>query len=280
MLKTITFSIFVCIFTPISTLADAPQFSDYPVTEIYQGTTHPAIDEGRFGDVFPERQKVLENQKVNYAGHYIIYAQSCGKNCIFQAITDVKTGKFITYLGEYFCNDPQKSLFSIEYKPNSNLLILSGTKARAFSYPTQSYWIMDKANLKRLGYYDFYKIEHNEADFKKNCHDLNTGKKFDGASDFLCTYPNKTIKDIYNKLLNNSYDARLLHYPLPTIGKQKGYALKNDGDGLSISYEWLSKHSLKINILQFTVGTTNYTITEHKSKVMVQIHTEKKMLTK
>ena len=56
------------LFIPLSAFADAPQFSDYLVPEIYQGANHPAIDEGRFGGFFPERQKALENQKVNYAG--------------------------------------------------------------------------------------------------------------------------------------------------------------------------------------------------------------------
>ncbi|CAI3952711.1 unnamed protein product [Commensalibacter papalotli (ex Botero et al. 2024)] len=51
---------------------------------------------------------------------------------------------------------------------------------------------------------------------------------------------------------------------------------KNDGDGLSINYEWLSKHSLKISILQFSTGKTTYTITQHKNKVVNQIHTDKR----
>lgn len=136
---------------------------------------------------------------------------------------------------------------------------------------------MNKEKIYQLtGYFDFHKIEHHQANLKKYCQDLNIGKRFDGTSDFLCVYPHSTIKSIYQKLLNNSEDNRFLSYPLPKIGKKKGYAFKNDGDSAGIKYEYISSHSLKIIIYQWSIRRTTYILTQDKDKITVKIHTEKK----
>ncbi|CAI3950593.1 unnamed protein product [Commensalibacter communis] len=276
------------ILFPFSVLAHAPQFANYPVTEIYSGINHSAIPNQYYDNSFSERQAALENEKVNYAGHYIIYTKQCGKDCITTYITDVKTGQDIASLGNAYKRDKQYPQFSIEHKSDSNLLIISNPNPYPAPPPpysknkekiqsvTLAYWMINQGKLLRLNYYDFHQIEQNKADFDQYCKELNKDKPFRGTSDFLCIYPNKTIKDIHEKLKKHSSIRHFLKYPLPKIGKTRSYVFKNDGDDLGISYEWFFHNNLKIIINQLSVGKTIYNITQNNDIITVQIHTEQK----
>lgn len=275
--RILLFPAFIIFFSPLSALADAPQFSDYPVIETMQGFNHPPTQEIHEKDISPELQEALKTQNPNFANHYIIYTKSCGKNCIAPFIADIKTGENIEKFPQYYMHDKQHIPFEMQYQLNSRLLILSGISKSLWEYPTQTYWIINKGKIDRLtGYFPFHKIEYYQTNFKKYCQDLNIGKKFDGTSDFLCIYPHKTIKAIYQQLLNNPEDKHFLSKPLPKPGKKKGYAYKNDGDSTDVYYEYLSSHNLRITLDQWSVGRTTYNITQEKNKTTVRIHTEKK----
>lgn len=138
MSKRLLFFALIILFSPSPTLADAPQFSDYPAIETTQESNPTPAQETNVKDTSPELQDALKTQKFNYAGHYIIYTQSCGKNCIAPVITDTKTGNKIAEFRQYYIDDKQHIPFGM-HQPNSNLLILSGTSKHIWEYPTQTY---------------------------------------------------------------------------------------------------------------------------------------------
>ncbi len=111
------------------------RFEDYPVFEIYKGKT-AKLDIPK-DDFDRERlQWAIDNQKVNFAGHYILTNWSCGMWCSRFAVIDAKTGKIdgvdvspqvcLPHLKEEFvCNE---NFQSIDYTIDSKLLILFGIR--------------------------------------------------------------------------------------------------------------------------------------------------------
>jgi len=118
--------------------AGLPTFEDYPVSRVYHGAVKPPI----FG--IPDRYSGTElrcfdnpssyaREKVNFAGHFVIAACTCGSGCHYLFMWDARTGGL-------YRDFPFASLnvrpydakgYSIGYKgeqhvPNSSLLIVEG----------------------------------------------------------------------------------------------------------------------------------------------------------
>jgi len=69
-----------------------PKFSDYPVTQIYEGRPAPPVldsDHRMFRTVIREGSK----SKVEFAGHYTVPRWGCGMGCTAFVIVDSITGK-------------------------------------------------------------------------------------------------------------------------------------------------------------------------------------------
>ncbi len=74
--------------------ADVPRFENYKVDEIFKGQHHDAVasDENKS---WAEGRKKAIKQPVNFAGHYVVYANGCGGGSICGEILDVKTGRLL-----------------------------------------------------------------------------------------------------------------------------------------------------------------------------------------
>lgn len=122
-------------------------FQDYSVDEIYKGKN--ALLKLKRDDKF-ERERfqwAIDNQNVDFAGHYIVTGWSCGMWCSLNPIIDAKTGKVYWWNGiisvcfpdldtDFACNE---SFSSVEYRIDSKLIVFFGYKngkagSRGFHY--------------------------------------------------------------------------------------------------------------------------------------------------
>ena len=115
-------------------LEQKPRFEDYPVDKIYKGkTARLKFSENELGDRV-RLQLAIDNQEVNFAGHYIVTNWSCGMWCSRFAIIDAKTGKVfwmnespevcLPHLDNEF--DCDENFTNIEYKIDSKLIVVFG----------------------------------------------------------------------------------------------------------------------------------------------------------
>jgi len=114
-----------------------PHFADYPASNIYRGKTAPLNTKAArrilkhwsyISKSHPPSKWGLDDiteQKVNFAGHYILGTGSCGGTCEVVIVTDAKTGvfrllpwSFKSIRGQY---ETRFHSFS-----NSNLMVLRG----------------------------------------------------------------------------------------------------------------------------------------------------------
>lgn len=111
-------------------LEQKPHFEDYPSAKIYKGKI-ASLKLSKYEESDRVRlQWAIDNQEVNFAGHYIITTWSCGMWCATVAIIDVKTGIVSWFTGvpqvcfphldnEFVCNE---NFTNIEYKTDSKLI--------------------------------------------------------------------------------------------------------------------------------------------------------------
>jgi hypothetical protein len=106
-----------------------PLFRDYPITEIYIGKNAP-LKLTREDRTFRTRLKwAVDNQKRDFAGHYILTTWGCGAQCIMGAVIDARTGKVYWWNFSICCwwgFDQDDNFKPIEYRLNSKLMIFFG----------------------------------------------------------------------------------------------------------------------------------------------------------
>jgi hypothetical protein len=115
-------------------LEQKPRFEEYPVTKIYKGKFAPLKYQDDEFEYKVRLQWAIENQQIDFAGHYIATNWSCGMWCSVNAFIDVKTGKVywspistevcLPHLeNEFVCDE---NFTNIEYKIDSKLIIFFG----------------------------------------------------------------------------------------------------------------------------------------------------------
>jgi len=120
----------------------SPKFGGYLVSSVYQGVVRPPdvgdLDQYRGTDLrcFGGDRAVSAKEHVNFAGHFVIDACTCGTGCHYLYMWDALTGKFYQRLppgaidvGPYARRGVQPSGIVYkgeQYQPNSNLLIVDG----------------------------------------------------------------------------------------------------------------------------------------------------------
>jgi hypothetical protein len=109
-------------------------FEDYPVGRVYKGNI-AALKLSKYDESDRVRLKwAIDNQEVNFAGHYIVTTWSCGMWCSTVAIIDAKTGIVswfpgvpqvcFPHLDEDFACD--ENFTNIEYEIDSSLIEFFG----------------------------------------------------------------------------------------------------------------------------------------------------------
>lgn len=110
-----------------------PKFADYPVTEIFKGTSAKPILTTPHQRLYRTRIRDAAAKGANFAGHYAIAEWGCGTGCSGTAMVDVQTGKtfdlpfpLVTYpMDTHFADDPQSN-GGLTYTLASRLIILPG----------------------------------------------------------------------------------------------------------------------------------------------------------
>lgn len=122
--------LFVCSNESILAQKRTPLFKDYAVTEIYKGKNAP-LKLTRDDRMFRTRLKwAVDNQKPNFAGHYILTTWGCGTSCIMGAVIDAKTGKVSWWNFSICCwsGEADENFQPIEFRKNSKLIIFFGVR--------------------------------------------------------------------------------------------------------------------------------------------------------
>ncbi|EUK19027.1 hypothetical protein [Commensalibacter papalotli (ex Servin-Garciduenas et al. 2014)] len=97
-------------------------------------------------------EQVLNCKKVNCAGHYIIYMDSCGTGgCILYAIADAITGKNIAIFPTSYIGDVEDQYTpKIDCKVNSKLIHVSGVNAERTNQYQDDYFILENNRLVKI----------------------------------------------------------------------------------------------------------------------------------
>jgi hypothetical protein len=119
--------------SPAQKESSVPRFEDFPAGEMFRGKparVHWPTDYPRY-DFFKLSIKDLIAGGVNFAGHYAVREWSCGTNCRWLVILDMKTGKFLRSspygsLSLYDEQMPKHEHDWLQLRPDSRLLIASG----------------------------------------------------------------------------------------------------------------------------------------------------------
>lgn len=105
-----------------------PRFKDFPVRNIYKGpTAKPVLKSEYFRDrkeLFPSR-----DDKVDFAGQYIMVKMTCGSSCVTGAIMNARTGQVFSLPFTICCwREVRDDFEAIEFRPDSRLVMFSGRR--------------------------------------------------------------------------------------------------------------------------------------------------------
>lgn len=109
-----------------------PRFENYAVP-VYRGKLAPVnLKSAKGANTFRTRLREGASKGVNFAGHYTLVEWGCGASCVQVGIIDAKTGR--VYLPEQLNGFgvwywPDTGDEALQFKPNSRLLVLSGSPA-------------------------------------------------------------------------------------------------------------------------------------------------------
>lgn len=138
----------------------APRFEDYPAGENYKDAPadfklHKPLAK-KYADEI--RDGVTDaHDRTNFAGHLIVAKWACGAPCLRMAIVDARTGKLyyppITFegagtesfdlpllvVGREYPRNPE-----IEFRPDSNLMIVKATPSQSGRHPSYTFYFLWK----------------------------------------------------------------------------------------------------------------------------------------
>jgi hypothetical protein len=107
-----------------------PKFNDFSVENIYIGNVSPLKEPSSGSENWDAYRVTASHQKVNFAGHYIVFTGGCGGGAICGEVLDVKTGKVVATLPDQYVNSTDEdNEFDIFYKVNSRLIEISGVSS-------------------------------------------------------------------------------------------------------------------------------------------------------
>lgn len=130
-----------------------PQFSDYPVQQIYQGKPSVPIlskSQREYRTVIREGAK----SKVQFSGHYTLPAFGCGTGCTDFYIVDSISGKVYDGFAvsdslAWIMKPGNENFPRIEFRPNSRLFRVTGCPGET-NCGFYDYEMVDGAGLKLI----------------------------------------------------------------------------------------------------------------------------------
>ncbi|WP_407364579.1 hypothetical protein HKW97_24380 (plasmid) [Pseudomonas luteola] len=129
-LSTLTFLAIITSSFSNNLLADQLSFDDFKTKPMYNGVNHEFIETDRASQ-WNNYRKAAAKQAVNFSGHYVLFTNGCGGGAICGEVIDVQKGKVVASLPNAYQMETAdgESFFNIDFKPNSRLLIITGTTA-------------------------------------------------------------------------------------------------------------------------------------------------------
>ncbi len=126
--------IFIISLTLVAPLASAqrgvPRFENY-TAPVYRGKSAPVnLASAKGASNFRTRLREGAKEGINFAGRYTLVSWGCGTSCLQAAVIDAKTGRVyfpdeLNGFGVWLWPDTGDEV--MQFKPNSRLLIMSGT---------------------------------------------------------------------------------------------------------------------------------------------------------
>jgi hypothetical protein len=102
-----------------------PVFKDFPVTDVFAGPNHALVPQENSNQWMDEARSQALTRQVNFAGHYVLHKMGCGGSTMCVELLDAQTGDVATGLPNAY----DGNLLDLTYKPDSNLIIVSGITA-------------------------------------------------------------------------------------------------------------------------------------------------------
>ena len=118
--------VFPCVLESAQTPDALPKFEDYRVTERYTGKNAKLVLDAK-DRRFRTRLQEGSQDKVNFAGHYVLTAWGCGGGCLMGAAIDAKTGK-VYWLPFTVCCWPVEVEKPLDFRLDSNLIVFTGSR--------------------------------------------------------------------------------------------------------------------------------------------------------
>jgi|SRR5579864_2644069 len=116
-----------CVLEPVQKAVGVPTFEDYRVTEQYSGKNARPVLGTRDEREFRTRLNEAAQEKVNFAGHYVLTAWGCGAQCLMGAVIDARRGK-VYWLPSTICCWPLEVEKPLDFRIDSRLVILTGSR--------------------------------------------------------------------------------------------------------------------------------------------------------
>ncbi|MGE8179171.1 hypothetical protein [Pseudomonas fluorescens] len=125
------FGSFLAISTSLCFAADL-KFEDFKVAEVFSGQNHALLPVENSSPLWDENRVQAITRKVNFAGYYIVHTMGCGGGTICGEVLDARTGAVVASLpNAYYMAGEEGGYFHMTFKPDSNLIKVSGVTADA-----------------------------------------------------------------------------------------------------------------------------------------------------
>jgi hypothetical protein len=127
----VLFGGFLAISTSLCFAADL-KFEDFKAAEVFTGQNHALLPVENSSPLWDEYRAQAITRKVNFAGHYIMHTMDCGGGTICGEVLDARTGAVVASLpNAYYMAGEEGGYFHMTFKPDSNLIQVSGVTADA-----------------------------------------------------------------------------------------------------------------------------------------------------
>jgi len=128
-----------------------PAFKDFSITDVFTGPNHALVPQENSNQWMDEARSQALAGQVNFAGHYVLHKVGCGGSTMCVELLDAQTGDVATGLPNAY----DGNLLDLTYKPDSNLIIVSGIT----SDTEEDMQGKPLKNRDRVRYYEFVSNE-------------------------------------------------------------------------------------------------------------------------
>lgn len=120
----------------------APRFEEFATAASYQGKAAEVKLTGKKSRQYASVLRAAAQRPPNFAGRYVLAAWGCGASCVMGAAIDAKTG-IVAWLPFTVCCWDMSVTEPLEFRPDSRLLIVHGSRDEKGSGSAVNYYVFD-----------------------------------------------------------------------------------------------------------------------------------------